>query len=240
MAELTKEQYEELPEFLKTEYIEDNDGYSHKGMMKVKQTANDLDAKLKAAGGELNDYKSAEQERIDAAKKEAYEQALKDGNSEEIAKRHAEQLADAEQRALDRGKAEAKEEFTKEQNANKADRTALKIAGELGVDEFAKDLIYQAIKGQVTHDAGNDIFLDDNSRATSLTYESFKESVKNNPRYARLVDDTPAANGGGKATGSNGGRASGKKFNELTGAELSAIRKESPAEYERLKTEFYN
>lgn len=240
VAELTKEQYEELPEFLKTEYIEDNDGYSHKGMMKVKQTANELDAKLKAAGGELNDYKSAEQERIDAATKAAYEKALKDGNSEEIAKRHAEQLADAEQRALERGKSEAKEEFTKEQNANKADKIALKIAGEIGVDEYAKDLIYQAIRAQVSHDSGSDIFLDDGGRATSLNYETFKESVKNNPRYARLVDDTPAANGGGNAKGSTSGRASGKKFNELTGAELSALRKENSAEYDRLKNEFYN
>ena len=107
-------------------------------------------------------------------------------------------------------------------------------------DEYAKDLIYQAIRAQVSHDSGSDIFLDDGGRATSLNYETFKESVKNNPRYARLVDDTPAANGGGNAKGSKGGRASGKKFNELTGAELSALRKENLSEYERLKNEFYN
>ena len=47
MADLTIEQFEQLPEFLRNDYTEVNGAYKHAGMIKVKQTANDLDAKLK-------------------------------------------------------------------------------------------------------------------------------------------------------------------------------------------------
>ena len=233
MAEITKEQYEELPEFMKETFIEDGEGYSHKGFLKVKSTADGLDAKLKAAGGELSEYKSAEQERIDAAKKEAYDQAIKDGNTEEMAKRHAEQLEDAELRALERGKNEAKAEFIEQQNKEKADKTALKISA-IGVDDYARELIYQSIKSFVTHVDGEDVFLDESGRATSLNYEAFKESVKNNPRYARLVDDTPAAVGGGGAKGSESGRAAGKKPHDMNSKERLQLKQDNPEEFKRL------
>lgn len=242
MADLTLEQFEQLPDFLKDDYIEQNGAYRHAGLVKVKQTADELNNKLKARDTELNDYKSAEQSRIDAAKKEAYDQALKDGNSEEIAKRHAEQIADAEQRALERGKNEALKEFKQRQAENKADKIALRLAADIAVDEYARDMIHTAIKGQITVDAETDqeVYLSAAGSATTLTYETFKSEVIKNPRYARLIKDTPATTGGGNAQGSGSGGASGKKFNELSGAELSAIRKENPAEYERLRKEFYN
>lgn len=50
--------------------------------------------------------------------------------------------------------------------------------------------------------------------------------------------DGSGATGGGAAGGSKHGGA-GKKFNEYSGAELSAIRRENPGEYERLKNEYY-
>lgn len=48
------------------------------------------------------------------------------------------------------------------------------------------------------------------------------------------------ANGGGSTVNSSTGAASGKKFNEYSGAELVEIRKENPAEYDRLKSEYDN
>ena len=55
--------------------------------------------------------------------------------------------------------------------------------------------------------------------------------------YPFLVDGS-GASGGGAQGGSRNGQAV-KKFSEYTGAELSAIRRESPTEYERLKREHY-
>lgn len=56
--------------------------------------------------------------------------------------------------------------------------------------------------------------------------------------YPFLVDSS-GASGGGALGGSRDGKA-GKKFNQYSGDELSAIRKESPQEYERLRREFYS
>lgn len=54
-------------------------------------------------------------------------------------------------------------------------------------------------------------------------------------RYPFLVDGSQAAGGG--ATGASRGGATSKKFSEYNAAELSAIRKSEPAEYDRLKSE---
>jgi DNA repair exonuclease SbcCD ATPase subunit len=56
--------------------------------------------------------------------------------------------------------------------------------------------------------------------------------------YPFLIDGS-GASGGGAQGGSRNGKA-GKKFNEYSGDELSAIRRESPQEYDRLKREFYS
>lgn len=41
------------------------------------------------------------------------------------------------------------------------------------------------------------------------------------------------------ATGSKGAGVAGKKFDQYSGSELAALRQESPAEYDRIKSEFY-
>lgn len=53
-----------------------------------------------------------------------------------------------------------------------------------------------------------------------------------------LVDGSKASGGG--APGSNGGGAVTKKFDQMSGAELSVLRKEKPDEYTRLRDEYHN
>ncbi len=58
-------------------------------------------------------------------------------------------------------------------------------------------------------------------------------------KYPFLVDGS-GATGGGAAGQQNGGAVSTtKSFSEMTGAELSELRAESPTEYQRLRDEFY-
>ena len=54
-------------------------------------------------------------------------------------------------------------------------------------------------------------------------------------KYPFLVDGNQSSGGG--ASGSNSGGGATKKFEELTGAELSAIRQKDPAQYDRLKAD---
>ncbi len=69
----------------------------------------------------------------------------------------------------------------------------------------------------------------------SVEAEKLREKLATD--YPFLVDGS-GASGGGAQGGSRTGQA-GKKFNEYSGAELIAIKRESPAEYERLKREFH-
>lgn len=57
-------------------------------------------------------------------------------------------------------------------------------------------------------------------------------------QYPFLVDGSKASGGG--APGSQGGGAVTKKFDQMTAADLSALRKEKPDEYERLRDEYHN
>ena len=55
-------------------------------------------------------------------------------------------------------------------------------------------------------------------------------------KYPFLVDGNQSSGGG--ASGSISGGGASKKFEELTGAELSAIRQKDPAEYDRLNADY--
>jgi hypothetical protein len=55
--------------------------------------------------------------------------------------------------------------------------------------------------------------------------------------YPFLVDGNQSSGGG--ATGGKGGGAVNKKFVEMNGAELSALRKEDPQAYERLRKDYH-
>ena len=72
MADYTKEQFEELPDFAKEDLIEVDGMYKNAGFVKVKNTANDLDSQLKAQVNKsalLSDRLAAfEQKEADSAK----------------------------------------------------------------------------------------------------------------------------------------------------------------------------
>jgi DNA repair exonuclease SbcCD ATPase subunit len=69
----------------------------------------------------------------------------------------------------------------------------------------------------------------------SVDAEKLREKLATD--YPFLVDGS-GASGGGAQGGSRNGKAV-KKFDEYSGLELAAIRRENPTEYERLKREFH-
>ncbi len=236
MSALTIEQYEQLPDFLTDDYEKDGESFIHKGLKKVKQTANSLDEKGKQTAKELADYKEQEQVRIKAAEQKAYDKAIADGNIEAITARHNEQIEHTKLSSFEAGKLEAQAEFTTQQSKAKGDNIALKLASDIGVDEFAVDMLQRELRGRIEVDGENIIFLDASGRATTLTQSEFKTDILNNPRYSRLLKGDMSTTGGGKADGSTGGSATNKKFSDYSGAELIAIKNQNPAEYERLKS----
>jgi hypothetical protein len=68
-----------------------------------------------------------------------------------------------------------------------------------------------------------------------LTVEQLAEQLKK--QYPFLADGNPASGGGASGGGVSGGAT--KKFSEYSGQELTQIRKQDPALYERLKADHY-
>jgi hypothetical protein len=253
MSELTKEQFEQLPEFIQGDYEQVGDVYKHAGMMKVKKTADDLDSKLKDTNQRLTEFEKNQQEQMAKREQELaekHQQELeslkKSGNFDEF-KKQLEARQEQEKKDLaERARKEGYDQATSEQRANQAKKDASYEADTLGqmlgADPDAglsvADLIRNRI--EIDPDTGKKTYFDAKGSALSVDRNGFINELKKEARLKRLLKAEVVTIGGGGANGSGGGGAVISKFNEMTGSELSALRKENPAEYERLKSEYYS
>jgi len=65
----TQEQYDSLPEWMQKDLVKDGDVYKHAGFLKVKKTADTNDEEKRKLAEELNQYKLAEQNRLEEAER---------------------------------------------------------------------------------------------------------------------------------------------------------------------------
>lgn len=208
MSDLTQEQFDQVPEFLKTDYVKVGDVYQHNSVGKVsslKKSLDDLDTKVKG----IEATKAAE---IEAARKDALEKARSKGDVEAIEKRYQEQMQDLEKRT-----GETLKQY--EERIGKMSATAKKG----GIDSIVAALSPMATKdGKAAFDrlirqyvdydpeTGKNTFLNDDGSASSLDLEAFKKELPKNPLFAPLIAAEFTTTGGGNASGGagNGGRAS--------------------------------
>lgn len=213
MDALTKEQYEQLPDFVKSEYVQTDDGYKHGGVVKLKESLNNLDTKYKETEGRLSEFEQKQKEAIEAAQREAYEKAKKEGNIDEIEKRYQEQLEDAQKR-VGETETQYKERLEKLTNGIKSEKInsiVADLAGELATDS-GREAFKQLAKSLVDYDPEQTktIFKGLDGSATSLDLEGFKADLKKNPVFAPLLKADVTAQGGGMANGNSNGSAEGK------------------------------
>lgn len=217
MADLSSEQYEQLPDFLKDDYKEVDGVYKHAGMMTVKETANNLDAELKSTKGQLTElsekmskFESDKATEIENAKAEALKTAKTDKDIEAIEKLYTEKMADLETRVTDRVRNETKNEMTKERAAEKADNMAKNIAAKLGVNDDAQADLYDLFKGRIKpSETGEIVFFNRDGSASTMTEKDFIEDAKK--RHKSLVKADLTTTGGGLANGGgNGGNGGGR------------------------------
>ena len=78
--------------------------------------------------------------------------------------------------------------------------------------------------------------LDADGRPSAMSIADLKKEIAANPAFAPILVGA-RANGSGPP--GRPGSAAGKKFNEIPSGELAQLRRQNPAEYERLKAEFY-
>lgn len=117
------------------------------------------------------------------------------------------------------------------------DRELTKLGASLGLADGAMDDVVSHLKQHATIDGDNIAYVIDgsperNANGRPLTISDKIEELKTKkPFFFKAVGQ------GGSGQHHNGGGNAGKKFSELSGHELVALRRENPAEYERLKNQ---
>ncbi len=215
MSDLTQEQYEQLPDFVKSDYTEVDGVYKHAGMMKVKGTLNELDSKLKARDNEfsqlsekLSSIEQQQAEKIEQARKDALEQAKSKGDIAAIEQRYQEQMQDLEKRTAERVRQEVQQEYTLKEVQNKAKLELNEIVHALKPkDEFAKRLIEDHLRTRQKVEEGRIIYTNDDGSASTLDYKGLIGELQESPMFKPLSSYTPPASGGGLINGSKGGSA---------------------------------
>lgn len=215
MSDLTKEQYEQLPDFVRDDYTEVDGVYKHAGMMKVKGTLNDLDSRLKSKDSEFNalnerltQFEQTKAQEIEQARKDALDQAKSKGEVESIEQLYQEQMADLEKRTEQRVRSEVEQEYTLKEVNNKAQIELTELVhGLKPKDDFAKRLIQDHLKNRQKVEDGKIIYLNEDGSASSLDKAGLLKELQESPMFKPLTSYTPPSQGGGNMNGTNGGSA---------------------------------
>lgn len=194
-------------------------------------TREELDAEVKGLKITNENLKSEKQEALDKVReaKEAAREA-------EEAKAKAEGDKETLQRIADERAAEKDKRINDLINSTKKEKinnAVNDIITQLGAGGEKNEDLRDLIRARFEFDYDIDESLVKVSGEGVSTVEDLKRTIKESGRYGAYLAGS-GANGGG-ATGSKASGAGGKKFNEMTGAELSALRKENPDEYARLR-----
>lgn len=201
MADLTAEQFEQVPDFLKADYVQEGEVYRHVDTGRasaLKKSMDNLDGRLK-------DFERNEQAKIEAAQAAALEELKKEGKVDEI-------LADAERRIGETSKQyEARlERMANQIKTEKRSALVADLAAELATDKGSrafKALVQSRI--DVDAETGKVTFLNDDGSASSLDLNGFKAELMKDDSLSPLLKADLVTQGGGNAKGSNGdGRTS--------------------------------
>ncbi|MGO1190284.1 hypothetical protein [Vibrio casei] len=199
--EITQEQFESVPDFLKDQYEKQESGsYVSVDSLKVgslKKSLDDLDSKYKGELSQLNEkltgIEKSKADEIEAAKAKALEEARTKGDVTAIEERYKQEMADLEKRVSERVRGEVESEYTAKQAASKAESMRKMIAKDLGIDENAASTIEFMLAPLLKPNESNQISLYDVSgSATSVNgedEEAIKSELRKLPQFKHLVAD---------------------------------------------------
>lgn len=211
MSELTAEQYDQLPEFAQSDYTQVDGVYKHSGVLKMKETLNGMDEKLKGFESKSNElqtqltsFQEQEEKKIEEAKQKALEEARTNGDVKAVEERYQQQMKDLEERTAERVRGEVTVEFQQKANAERAQSIASKIGLSIGIDSDAGEAITDLIQSRVKYENGQEIFYDAKGSALSVDRQGFIAELSKEPRFKRLVKAKLATEGAGNVDGKGG------------------------------------
>lgn len=219
---ITKDEFDALDEGQQALYTESGEGYQ------LQVEGIDDAAELKEALRKEREERAAAKKRLQEfeteAEKRERERLEKNQEWEQLTKTERERAE-----KLERELSEMKDTIANE----KRNASAQQVVSELTRDTARARLLQKEAMQFITHTPeGVKINGPDGD-----AWDSQKLSDYLKEAYPFLVDGSGATGGGATGGKKNGGAV--KKFNEYTGAELSEIRKTDPAQYDRLKSDFY-
>ena len=237
MAELTQEQYEQVPEFLQGDYERVGDIYQHKAEGKaaaLKSSMNDLNSKYKTAEGRISDIETQRQADIEAAKQQALEDARKSGDWESGEKRYQEMLDDANKRS-DQALADLQGKFdslSEKVKVSKKESILANLRGELGVFDESAKIFDRFVGPMIDVDPTTDkkTFFDDDGSATSLDLAGFAKSLSEDSAFSHMRRGQPTGTGG-LANGSSSTGGAPKSLKDMTVTERVEYANKYPTEY---------
>lgn len=206
-------------------------------------TAEEVEAEVKGLKVTNENLKAEKQEALDKAKeakeqvREAEEAKAKAEGDNETLRRIAEEREGEKRQAVEEERKKFSDLLTMTKK-EKIDNFLTKILDDVKTaDDTARKHLRKLIRSDYEFDFDLDkgefkVIGDGVANADDL-----KKVLSESGEYKRYLAGSGATGGG--ATGGKPSGAGTKKFNEYSGSELSAIRRENPQEYERLKTEFY-
>lgn len=201
MADLSQEQFEQLPDFLKNDYQQDGEVFRHTAEFKaakLKTSLDGLDSKLKETSGKLSEYEQKQAERQAEAERKALEKLKSEGKVDEI-------LADAERRIGETTK-QFQERIEKMANQIKTEKRSAVVSdlSEMATDK-GRAAFKRLIASRIDVDAetGKVTFLNDDGSASSLDLAGFKAELSKDESLSPLLKSDIATFGGGKVNGSN-------------------------------------
>lgn len=221
--QLTAEEYAQLDEAKQALYAQQGDVYicQIEGLPQQEDVSG-----LKRQRDELLAEKKAEQERRRAAE----EQAQREADERARAEGNYQQLFESSQAELERER-QARAELQRANEQRDISLAATRIATAIADGDNA-DILKEFIAKRLKVAEGQVRVTDDSGNLTVSALADLQREFETSPRYASLVRGSQA--GGGGAAPQGGGRAT-KSFGELRGMERVQLRKDNPAEYERLK-----
>lgn len=223
--QLTAEEYAQLDEATQKLYALTGAGDTYTLQIEGLPQQEDVSG-LKRQRDELLAEKKAEQERRRAAE----EQAQREADERARAEGNYQQLFESSQAELERERSSLVElrRSIEQRDINLA---ATRIATAIADGDNA-DILKEFIAKRLKVAEGQVRVTDDSGNLTVSALADLQREFETSPRYASLVRGSQA--GGGGAAPKSGDRVT-KSFGELRGMERVQLRKDNPAEYERLK-----
>lgn len=232
-SKITKAEFDALNDVLKAEYKANGDNYFlDADDMTELRAAKDRETEARRVEKERADRLQSEKDTAEAGRIEAERlKALKDKDVttlEASYKAEKETAVNAEKAVTAKRESQLRDLLVENQ--------AIAMANEISVaPTLILPHIRARLKAELDGDKPSTRVLDEKGDVSAKSLADLKKEFIDNPEFKSIIKASNANGGGAGGGGGSGGGADGKKFNDLTEAERTALYRDNPTRFNELK-----